>query len=46
LDDQGWSRVVELRNLKPMAAAQTIVFKSVGLGLEDVAAGAWVYERG
>ena len=46
LGDGDWGRVVELKHLRPTAtAAQTVIFKSVGLGLEDVAAGAWVYEK-
>ncbi|MBC7928278.1 MAG: ornithine cyclodeaminase family protein [Bryobacteraceae bacterium] len=48
--DGDWDRVLELKNLvagsvtKPHET-RTIVFKSVGLGLEDVATAALVYER-
>jgi ornithine cyclodeaminase/alanine dehydrogenase-like protein (mu-crystallin family) len=49
LDEAGWSRVEELRDVVARAttpaAAGTTIFKSVGLGLEDVAAAAFVYER-
>ncbi len=49
LDDQGWKRTVDLRDLVARNIArpenQTTIFKSVGLGLEDVAAGALVFER-
>lgn len=50
LDEAGWGRVVELRDLvaggaRPAAGGMTL-FKSVGLGLEDVAAAAFVYEEG
>ena len=41
-----WSRVVELADQrdKPRPSGIT-VFKSLGLGVEDVRAGAWVYEE-
>ncbi len=46
LDDAGWARVEELRAGRVRRDDHEItVFKSVGLGLEDVAAAAWVYER-
>jgi ornithine cyclodeaminase/alanine dehydrogenase-like protein (mu-crystallin family) len=49
LDEADWSRVKEFKDLvaqpQQMPADRTIVFKSVGLGLEDVAAAAWVYEH-
>jgi alanine dehydrogenase len=45
LDDEGWGRVEELREGRARASAEEItVFKSVGLGLEDLAVAAWVYE--
>jgi alanine dehydrogenase len=45
LDEAGWSRVEELRAGRTRRNDEEItVFKSVGLGLEDVAAAAWVYE--
>ena len=49
LDDAGWQRTVNLsdvvagNNTRPQD--RTTIFKSVGLGLEDVAAGALVFER-
>ncbi|MCX6619795.1 MAG: ornithine cyclodeaminase family protein [Acidobacteria bacterium] len=49
LDDAGWERVVELKDLVARGAShspgQLTIFKSVGLGLEDVAAAAFVYEQ-
>jgi alanine dehydrogenase len=50
LDDAGWSRVIPLAdvvagNRKPGEGRRVTVFKSVGLGLEDVAAAAVVYEK-
>ena len=50
LDDEGWRNVMELKNLvagktKAGHEDRLTVFKSVGLGLEDVAVGAVVYER-
>jgi ornithine cyclodeaminase/alanine dehydrogenase-like protein (mu-crystallin family) len=45
LDEAGWGRVEELRDGRVRQNAEEItVFKSVGLGLEDVAVAAWVYE--
>ena len=45
LDEAGWARVEELRDGRVRRDADEItVFKSVGLGLEDVAVAAWVYE--
>jgi ornithine cyclodeaminase/alanine dehydrogenase-like protein (mu-crystallin family) len=47
LEPDGWSRVIELRDLIRSGATHApgiSVFKSVGLGLEDVAAAAAVYE--
>ncbi|MDZ4801661.1 MAG: ornithine cyclodeaminase family protein [Bryobacteraceae bacterium] len=48
-DEADWSRVVELRSLvagaPPPATENTVVFKSVGMGLEDVGAAALIYER-
>jgi len=41
-----WANVVELPTLKPhYDSRQITIFKSLGLGMEDVAAGALVYER-
>ena len=45
LDEAGWARVEELRDGRVRRDEEEItVFKSVGLGLEDVAVAAWVYE--
>jgi ornithine cyclodeaminase/alanine dehydrogenase-like protein (mu-crystallin family) len=41
-----WSNVVELQNVEPHYAENHVtIFKSIGLGIEDVAAGAFIYER-
>lgn len=41
-----WSNVVELQTLmRRYDSARIVVFKSVGLGVEDVAAGSYVYEQ-
>jgi ornithine cyclodeaminase/alanine dehydrogenase-like protein (mu-crystallin family) len=41
-----WSNVVELKDVTPgYDPARITIFKSLGLGLEDVAAGAYVYEQ-
>jgi alanine dehydrogenase len=41
-----WSNVVELRDVKQhYDPTQITIFKSLGLGVEDVAAGAFLYER-
>ncbi|HYL38518.1 MAG TPA: ornithine cyclodeaminase family protein [Bryobacteraceae bacterium] len=41
-----WSNVVELQTVRPhYDPNQITIFKSLGLGVEDVAAGAFVYER-
>jgi ornithine cyclodeaminase/alanine dehydrogenase-like protein (mu-crystallin family) len=50
LDDAGWAKVAPLAEMvaakqKPGAERRVTVFKSVGLGLEDVAAAAVVYEK-
>jgi ornithine cyclodeaminase/alanine dehydrogenase-like protein (mu-crystallin family) len=46
LELQDWSKVEELRFAGPrLAPDQVTVFKSVGLGLEDVAAAGYVYEQ-
>jgi ornithine cyclodeaminase/alanine dehydrogenase-like protein (mu-crystallin family) len=51
LEEEDWKKVVELKQLvaNPLGTAQTsgrvTVFKSVGMGLEDVAAAALVYEH-
>jgi alanine dehydrogenase len=50
-DDTDWNTVVELKNLvvNPSAAQargnRPTVFKSVGIGLEDVAVAGWIYEN-
>jgi ornithine cyclodeaminase/alanine dehydrogenase-like protein (mu-crystallin family) len=42
-----WANVVELQNVRPhYDPKQITIFKSLGVGVEDVAAGAFVYERG
>jgi ornithine cyclodeaminase/alanine dehydrogenase-like protein (mu-crystallin family) len=41
-----WSNVVELQNVEPHYDPNHVtIFKSIGLGIEDVAAGAFIYER-
>ena len=41
-----WSNVVELRDVKAhYDPNHATIFKSIGLGIEDVAAGAFIYER-
>lgn len=41
-----WSNVVELHSVQKHYDSRAItIFKSIGLGLEDVAAGAFIYER-
>jgi ornithine cyclodeaminase/alanine dehydrogenase-like protein (mu-crystallin family) len=41
-----WANVVELKDVKPQFdPGQVTIFKSLGIGVEDVAAGAFVYER-
>jgi ornithine cyclodeaminase/alanine dehydrogenase-like protein (mu-crystallin family) len=49
LDEGDWKRVIELRQLlvqkRERRDNETIVFKSVGLGLEDVAAAAFVFRK-
>lgn len=41
-----WNRVLPLAGEPQRESAEAItIFKSVGIGLEDVAAGAWVYEQ-
>ena len=49
LEEADWSRVIELKDLIAGGEAhisnQLTLFKSVGLGLEDVAAAAIVYEE-
>lgn len=46
LDESGWGQVQELKAGNSRQNADDItVFKSVGLGLEDVAVAGWVYER-
>jgi alanine dehydrogenase len=41
-----WSNVVELQNVKAGWSADRIsIFKSVGLGMEDVAVGSYVFEQ-
>ncbi len=42
-----WANVVQLQNVKRhYDPSRVTIFKSLGLGVEDVAAGAFVYERG
>lgn len=49
LDEAGWSRVRDLKTIQPKTTqhrhARLSVFKSVGLGLEDVAVAAHIYEQ-
>lgn len=41
-----WRKAVELKDVsKHYLPDGVVIFKSVGLGVEDVAAGAWVYEK-
>ncbi len=41
-----WANVVELKDVKhQFHSGQITIFKSLGIGVEDVAAGAFVYER-
>ena len=41
-----WRNVVELQTIRPQYDPHRItIFKSIGLGLEDVAAGGYVYEQ-
>jgi len=41
-----WANVVELQHVKRDYNPQKVtIFKSLGIGVEDVAAGAFVYER-
>jgi alanine dehydrogenase len=41
-----WSNVVELKDVEPHYDPNRVtIFKSIGLGIEDVAAGAFIYER-
>jgi len=41
-----WANVVELQDVKKSYDPNKIcIFKSIGLGVEDVAAGAFIYER-
>ena len=41
-----WANVVELKDVEEQWASNRItIFKSLGLGVEDVAAGAFIYER-
>ena len=48
-EDADWNRVVQLKDLitnpQPGAAGQLTVFKSVGIGLSDVAVAGWMYEQ-
>jgi alanine dehydrogenase len=44
--NDSWANVVELKDVKPhFDAPQITIFKSLGIAVEDVAAGAFVYER-
>jgi alanine dehydrogenase len=41
-----WANVVELKDVRSgYEPARITIFKSIGLGVEDVAAGAFVYEQ-
>jgi alanine dehydrogenase len=41
-----WANVVELQNVeRHYDPKQVTIFKSIGVGMEDVAAGAFIYER-
>ena len=43
---ESWSNVVELQNVQAHYDPKHVtIFKSIGLGIEDVAAGAFIYER-
>ncbi len=48
-DEGDWARVTELKTLvagqTQIEPGRTVVFKSVGLGLEDIGVGSLVYER-
>ncbi len=46
LDEAGWAGVIELKDAagRPRAADAVTIFKSNGLGVEDVAAAAYIYE--
>jgi ornithine cyclodeaminase len=50
-DETDWLGVLELKNLvaRPEAASargnRPVIFKSVGIGLEDVAVAGWVFEN-
>lgn len=47
LDPDGWQEVLELKDVTGRPSAQSItLFKSLGLGVEDVAAAAYVFESG
>jgi ornithine cyclodeaminase/alanine dehydrogenase-like protein (mu-crystallin family) len=47
--EDDWNRVVELKdvitNQLPQRTGQTTVFKSVGIGLSDIAVAGWIYEQ-
>jgi ornithine cyclodeaminase/alanine dehydrogenase-like protein (mu-crystallin family) len=51
LDDAGWHEVTELKHLisgersVALTPDRVTVFKSVGIGLEDVAVAGWLYEQ-
>jgi ornithine cyclodeaminase/alanine dehydrogenase-like protein (mu-crystallin family) len=48
LSDRDWSKVTELASLMHRDAtpsAGITIFKSIGLGVEDVAVAAYIYER-
>ena len=41
-----WDNVIELKDVKAgYDPSRITIFKSIGLGVEDVAAGAFIYER-
>ncbi|HWR50473.1 MAG TPA: ornithine cyclodeaminase family protein [Bryobacteraceae bacterium] len=48
LDEQGWERVLELQNVevRPHNPGAITIFKSNGLGVEDVAAAGYLFEQG
>ena len=43
-DESDWNKVVDLKDAKRPSPGITTIFKSLGLGVEDVAAAAYVYE--
>ncbi len=45
LDEAGWARVVELKDATRPAPGATTIFKSNGLGVQDVAAAAHIFKK-